>query len=205
MIKNVVFDIGNVFVRWSPETVVERVFGAAVNSAENAARARSIFGSSAWIDVNCGLLTMKSAIAELSRQNNLTAADADALMFHITDHLDALPGTEALAHRLKSAGYRIFALTDNVHEIVAYLKARHSFWPLFEGVANSAEIGVMKPDPGIYQRLLDDYGLYAADCIFMDDILRNVEGAKSIGMSAFVFENARQAEGALRASGLDLA
>jgi putative hydrolase of the HAD superfamily len=203
VIRNVVFDIGNVFVRWSPATIVERVFGDAPSSPENSRRARALFASETWLDLNRGRMTLADAIADVAGRNRLSAAQADALAFHVMDHLDPVPGTEALARRVKSAGYRTFALTDNVHEIVAHLRERHSFWPLFEGVANSAEIGVLKPDPAIYRHLLDTHGLVARECVFMDDIPRNVEGAQSAGMSAFVFETAAQAETALRAHGLE--
>jgi HAD superfamily hydrolase (TIGR01509 family) len=46
---------------------------------------------------------------------------------------------------------------------------------------------VLKPDPVIYRLLLDRHGLAAGDCLFIDDSLKNVEGAKTVGMHAHHF------------------
>lgn len=201
MIRNVIFDVGNVFVRWSPAIVVERAFGAPAGSKENAALIGRIFGE-AWLDLNRGLMAMAEAMEKIAAAGRFSADEIGRVNHHITDHLIAIDGTEALARRIKAAGYRTFALTDNVHEIVAHLKGRHAFWPLFEDVANSAEIGVLKPDPSIYRYLIDRHRLAPSECIFMDDVARNVEGARAAGMAAFVFHDAAQAETALRAAGL---
>ena len=99
--------------------------------------------------------------------------------------------------------YRLFALTDNVHEIVAHLQDTHQFWPLFEGATVSAEVGLLKPDPLIYRHLLDTHGLEADETVFLDDIPRNVAGAKDAGIHAFLFTTAEQAEADLASLGVE--
>jgi putative hydrolase of the HAD superfamily len=117
-----------------------------------------------------GHLTQAEAALAYQAEFGLSKQQAEELFFHVTDHQEPIQGTEALARRLKRSGYRVFALTDNVHEIVAYLKARHQFWPLFDDAVVSAEIGLMKPDPAIFRHAIERFGLVAAETVFLDDI-----------------------------------
>jgi putative hydrolase of the HAD superfamily len=202
MIRNVVFDVGNVFVRWSPAEVVERCFKLIRGEPENARRAGELFTSEVWLGLNRGELTWAEAQAAYCDRHGLTEAESRELLFHAMDHLDPVEGTEALARRLKAAGYRLFAITDTVHEIVSHLQARYRFWELFEGAAVSAELGVLKPDPRIYAHLLDRFGLAPHESVFLDDVPANVEGARKAGMQGFVFATAAACERDLRGLGL---
>jgi len=202
MINNVVFDIGNVFVRWSPDEVIRRCFAAMPDNADNRARAAKVFRSNLWIRLNLGEMTQGEAELAFQREFALTAVETKDLFFHVMDHQGQIAGTEEIARRLKHAGKRVFALTDNVHEIVAYLKQRHGFWDVFEGVVVSAEIGQLKPQPGIFRHLLDTHGLDPAETVFFDDVVRNVEGARAVGITAFVFTTSEQCERDLRELGL---
>jgi len=202
MIKNVIFDVGNVFVRWSPPDVVERCFGIPKNSDENLQRAEALLRGPLWRRLNMGKLTQAEAALAYQAEFGLSKQQAEELFFHVTDHQEPIQGTEALARRLKRSGYRVFALTDNVHEIVAYLKARHQFWPLFDDAVVSAEIGLMKPDPAIFRHAIERFGLVAAETVFLDDIDANVDGAQSVGMASLLFTTAERGEVDLRELGL---
>jgi putative hydrolase of the HAD superfamily len=202
MIKNIIFDVGNVFVRWSPPDIIERCFGHDRDSDENLARAEALFRGPLWRRLNMGEVTQAEAALAYQAEFGLSAQQTDAIFFHVTDHQEPIEGTEALARRLKDCGYQVFALTDNVHEVVAYLKSRHQFWPLFEGAVVSAEIGLMKPDPAIFRHAIEKFGLVAAETVFLDDIEANVAGARSVGMEARLFTTASRCEDDLRTLGL---
>jgi putative hydrolase of the HAD superfamily len=98
----------------------------------------------------------------------------------------------------------VYALTDNVVEIVEYLKATYEFWPLFDGATVSAELGMLKPQPEIYHALLSQHGLEASDTVFIDDMPCNVEGAKAAGITGIQFNDVFQCERELLALGIDL-
>src|SRR5262249_40074359 len=132
----------------------------------------------------------------------LSEEETKALFFHVMDHQDLIEGTEKIAHRLGKAGYRIFALTDNVHEIVAHLKARHRFWNVFEGAVVSAEVGMLKPAPAIFQHAIDRFCLRSEETAFFDDVEVNVDGARSIGLEARLFTTPGRCEADLQALGL---
>jgi putative hydrolase of the HAD superfamily len=202
VIRNVVFDVGNVFVRWSPPTVIERCFDLRPDSDENKQRANTLLRGPLWKSLNLGKLTLEEIGLAYQSQFGLTPQETKALFFHMIDHQELLVGTVELAQRIKRAGYRMFALTDNVHEIVAYLKSRHQFWGLFEGAVVSAEVGLLKPDPAIFRHLIESFSLDPTETVFLDDVQANVDGATSIGMEARVFTTASRCEDDLRNMGL---
>jgi putative hydrolase of the HAD superfamily len=198
-IRNIVFDIGNVVVRWNPALISERTFGAERGTADYAAR---LFGAPIWKAINLGQLSEMEAKLAYGRDHGLTVEEADALFFHVKDSQELVPGTTDLMVQLADRGYRLFALTDNVHEIVAHLKGRYDFWDYFEGAAVSAELGVLKPSAAIYQYLLDTYGLVAEETLFLDDVPANAQGARDIGMHALVFTATDQAISDMRELGI---
>ena len=202
MIRNVIFDVGNVFVRWSPSEVTRRCFNLAPESDENRQRAEAVFRSPIWIRLNLGEITQVEAEAAYQAQLGLTKDETANLFFHVLDHQDLIDGTETIARRLKQAGYRLFGLTDNVHEIVAHLKARYQFWNLLEGVVVSAEVGLMKPHQDIFRHAMKMFGLIPSESVFLDDVQANVNGARSIGMEACLFTSPSRCEQDLRALGL---
>ncbi|MEJ6474164.1 HAD family phosphatase [Pseudoalteromonas piscicida] len=198
-IKHVIFDIGNVFVRWSPEEIVRLTFG---NNCDVERLAKQLFHSDIWFAINRGELTEAETKQAFIQTCQLTTEQADELFFYVKESLIPLYGTLVLMQRLKAAGYSAYALTDNVHEIVSHLKARHTFWQHFDGEIISAELGYMKPGKAIFTHLLERYQLAANECVFLDDVLANIEGAKQVGLHGIQFFNAEQAERELRGLGL---
>jgi len=190
MIKNIVFDIGNVVVRWDPNLIAERTFGSADTAL---AQRDAIFGHPLWLSLNRGELTEEEVKRAFARELDVDHETLDRLFFHIKDSQDLRDDTLALMHALKRQDFRLFALTDNVHEIVHYLQERYTFWDLFEHATVSAEIGALKPSPEIFNHLLTTNQLIPEQTVFFDDVPRNVDGAKAVGIKAFVFTDARRA------------
>jgi putative hydrolase of the HAD superfamily len=202
-IRNIVFDIGNVLVRWDSLGIVEAAFG--ISGEESRTRRHALFvESDIWRALNRGEHTEAGAKAAYVEAGLLSEAEAEAMFAALYDSLHLLEDTPPLMERLAAAGYRLFALTDNVHEIVAHLSSTHAWWAHFEHVTNSAEIGVLKPDPRIYAHLLDTNGLNPEETVFFDDMPGNVAGAHAAGIHAFVFTDAAQAERDLATIGVVL-
>lgn len=202
-IRNVVFDIGNVLIRWDSRGIVEAAFGLNGDAAQE--RWQALFvDADIWRALNRGEHTEAEAKAAFVTAGHCSEEEAEALWTALYDSLQLIEETPPLMRRLKEAGYRLFALTDNVREIVAHLSDTHDWWALFEGVSNSAEIGVLKPDPKMYAHLLETNGLEAQETVFLDDMPGNVAGAQAAGMHAFVFTDAAQAERDLRSLGVAL-
>lgn len=200
MIKNVVFDVGNVLVRWAPLEIARLTFGD-VEDLEQ--RARAVFQSETWLELNKGHLSEQQAKQRYQDTIGLSELECERLFYYVKQTQLLIYGSVELLKRIKQAGYHVYALTDNVHEIVAYLKKTYDFWPLFEGATVSAELGILKPQPEIYQSLLSTNKLKAEETVFLDDMPYNVEGAQKEGMEAIQFKDAHQCEQELKAMGLE--
>jgi putative hydrolase of the HAD superfamily len=200
-IRNVVFDIGNVLVRWDSRGIVEAAFGLTGDAAHT--RWQALFvEADIWRALNRGEHTEAGAKRAFVEAGHCTEDEAEALWAALYASLHIIEDTPPLMARLKAAGYRLFALTDNVREIVAHLSDQHAWWALLEGVTNSAELGCLKPDPRMYRHVLETNGLAAEETVFLDDMPGNVEGARQAGMHALVFTDAAQAERDLRSLGV---
>lgn len=198
-IRNVVFDIGNVLVRWSPNLIMKRALGDGLGTPDFA---QEFFGNEIWYRLNRGDLSEQEAKTLYAAHFALNAADIDGIFFHVKD-TQALNGkTISLIQSLISANYRIYALSDNVREIVTYLRSRYDFWQYFLGVVISAEIGLLKPSREIFEHLLETYDLIPDQTVFLDDMADNVAGARSIGMHATQFIDADSAEADLKRLGM---
>ena len=87
---------------------------------------------------------------------------------------------QELVQKLKAHGYCVYYLS-NIPEDVLDLLMHRDFEGLFDGGVASCEVKINKPDPRIYQALLDQYGLKASECVFIDDNLANVQAAFTLG------------------------
>ena len=190
-IKNVIFDIGNVFVRWSPTVICRLTFG---DNGDLSTTANSVFNTDIWFDLNKGLFTEAEAKQHFIKKLCFAEKEIEALFFYVKESLIPIYGTQSLFKRLKSSGYNTFALTDNVAEIIEHLQSRYTFWPDFDGVVASCELGVLKPNPEIYQHLFYKFNLEPSECVFLDDMQHNIQGAKAVGMQGIQFLNADQCE-----------
>ncbi|WP_260258652.1 HAD family hydrolase [Vibrio intestinalis] len=199
-IKNVIFDIGNVVVRWSPLEIIRLTFGDNIDAQS---KAREVFQHSIWMDLNKGRLTEQQAKQAYQEQLHFSELEAEKLFYNVRQTLTPLYGSQQLIERLKHAGYGVYSLTDNVTELVDYLKQQYDFWPLFDGATISADVDMLKPQAEIYLHLLQSNRLVAEECIFLDDMPHNVEGAKAVGIDAIQFAHAHQAEQELKARGLE--
>ena len=199
MIKNIVFDVGNVLVKWDPLAILNTTFPGQTN---HDFLRQEIFKHQTWLDLNLGHITDEQAVDLYCTRLEISVPDMQRLLQNTKHSLTPIPGMIELLKSLHAANYPIYALTDNVHSIVEYLKQQYDFWPLFRGVVVSAEVKYLKPAPQIYQHLLSTYQLAPNETVFIDDLPRNIEGAVAQGMAGIQFEDVGQCEAALKGMGI---
>ncbi len=180
-IKNIVFDMGNVLMRFDGPYFAAQFTD---NEADAAALNRALFGSPTWSLLDSGTVSydtmLRVARAHLDERlwPNLEACFAGWAAYS-----SPIEETNALAAELKAEGYGVYLLSNagtRIHEQLDHMPA----WDLMDGAVVSAEERMMKPDPGIYALLCERYGLDPAECLFVDDNADNCEGARVAGMQA---------------------
>ena len=199
-IKGVVFDVGNVLYGWDPDSFLVRQI------ADDEARLRFIEDIDlwGWHDSLDGGRPFDEAAAALSEKfpdyAHLIAAWGDRFGETISD---PVPGVHAIVEALDAKGVPLFAITNFSADFWPPFRAREdAFFRRFRDIVVSGEEKLLKPDPAIYYRALDRFGLKAAEALFIDDRLINVEGAEAVGMQAHLFTGAEDLRRRLEAEGL---
>ncbi len=195
---NVVFDLGNVLVRWDPVAIVRSVIDGpgAVRLAEH------LFTHHDWIEVDRGTLTLEQAAERAIERTEVDDAIIHAAYAAVAPSLQTLPESVALLESLHQQGHTLYALSNMGQVSADYLERQAGFWRYFKAVAISSRLGLVKPEPEIFHAMLTQFGLAASDCLFIDDSKENVQAALALGLDAFVFQDAEQCRGELQARGL---
>ena len=199
-IRNVVFDMGNVLMRFDGP-----YFSAQFTDCESDAAAlnRALFGSTTWALLDSGTISydtmLRVARTHLDRR---LWPNLDACFTGWAAYSAPIEETNALAAQLKREGYGIYLLSNagtRIHDQLNHMPA----WELMDGAVVSGQERLMKPDPAIYQLLCERYGLDAAECLFVDDNADNCDGARLAGMQAVRYTgNASVIRAALEAADL---
>lgn len=196
--SNIIFDIGNVIVRWKPFEVIKQVF------PKTDPKEFFKLMYPVWKDLNLGKLSIKEALSLYTGELQISEELIAKLLEQLQQHQTVIPGTIELLKDLKNQGYQLYSITDNIKEFVEYHRKNSNFFHYFKDVIISAEVGILKPDPKIFQHLLDKHQLNPAECIFIDDLDKNIEGAKSVGIEGIIFTDPKSCREELLAKGIKL-
>jgi len=199
-IKNIIFDVGNVLVKWSPDEIITATF------PEYDPKEFYMMIRPYWIDINLGKITEAELVQELNKHFDIPLERLEKLLEIVKVSQIPIPGSLELLERVyNNSDYHLYSITDNTNEILDYHRMNSGFLEKFEAVVSSSDIGTLKPDPKIYNYLLETYNLIPQESVFIDDLERNVQGAQNVGMYGIQFFNAEQCEQALNALGVNVA
>ena len=184
MIKNIVFDMGGVLIRFDRDFFMER-FG--VRGEDKKLLMREVFLAPEWVMMDRGVLTDRQAGEIMCRRIPERLHDAVWKLVTFWDRpILEINGMYDLIEELKGMGYGVYLLSN------ASLR-QHDYWPripaskFFDGTLVSADVKLVKPMPEIYRTLLDTFSLQADECFFIDDSTANVEAAMYVGLNGAVF------------------
>ena len=105
-----------------------------------------------------------------------------------------------LMRELGGRGLRMALLTNNVREWEPLWRSMVPIDEIFELVVDSAFVGCRKPEPRIYEIMLERLGARPSGCLFVDDVEVNCEAARDLGMAAVHFRDNEQAIAEIRAA-----
>ena len=186
MIRNMVFDIGNVLMDFRWKEYMRSLFGE--NEALIQTINQGIWHNGCWAAMDKGEMdgaaTLRSAVAfspQYEKEIKLTL-DKVALAFHKFGY--AVPWVQ----ELKRMGLNVYYLSNYSTFSIAANPDVLDFIPCMDGGVFSFEVKAVKPEPEIYRCLCDKYGLKPEECLFTDDVPANVKGAQACGFQGIVFE-----------------
>lgn len=177
----VVFDVGNVLLRWDPRNLYRRIFH---DEAEMEWFLSNVCTHDWNVEQDRGR-DWDEAVALLVRDHPRHEPAIRAFHERWDETVSGVfEENVRLLGRLRAAGTPNYCITNFSGPKFVHAKQRFPFLAEFDGVIVSGDERVLKPDPAIYRLLLSRYGLEAQDCVFIDDSKANVEGARSVGMHA---------------------
>jgi 2-haloacid dehalogenase len=201
-VRTIIFDFGNVVIGWDPrrvyrpllghdEAAIDQFFDEVAFSAWNLEQDRG----RKWVE----------AVSELSarfpHRHDLIRAYDEQWEKSITGPIE---GTVRILYRLHGAGYKLVGLTNWSAEKFHPTRLKHEFFEVFDDIVVSGDVGLVKPDPAIFELTLQRVGRRAEECLFIDDSATNVDAAAAIGFHTIRFESPEQLERELRAHGIQL-
>lgn len=200
MIRNILFDMGQVLIRFDRDYFMTRL---GVSAEDKPLLMREVFLSVEWVQMDRGILREEEAFLSISQRLPQRLHDAAQKLISMWDRpILEVEGMYDLVKELKELGYGIYLLSN------ASIR-QHEYWPripasrFFDGKLISADHHVIKPQPEIYRLCLEKFGLQAEECFFIDDAPANIEGALYCGIPGAVFHgDAGLLRSQLRAAGI---
>lgn len=193
-IKNIIFDFGDVLLDWNPKYLYEQHFA---DKSEMDYFLENVCNHD-WNREQDRGRPFAEAVKILQEQFP-AYAEQIALYDNCWDTMlrAEIPGTVEILREL-SKTHRIFGLTNWSAEKIKIAYDQYDFSKYFEGIVVSGEEKLIKPDPKIYELLLERFGIKAEDSLFIDDNPANIAAAKALGIHAIHFVNAPSLKEALK-------
>jgi putative hydrolase of the HAD superfamily len=185
MIKAVFFDLGGVIVRTEFQAPREHL--AERLGMEYEDLVKLVFDSPSSLKASHSEISDKEHWAEVTKRLRRPAAETETIReeFFAGDVVD-----REILEFLRSLrpDYFVGLISNAWPDLRDYI-ARQKFDDAFDQMVISGEVGVMKPEPRIYQIAMEQAGVDPDEAVFVDDFFENVEGCRAVGMHGIHFRD----------------
>ena len=189
MIKNYIFDFGNVLCEFSPEKLTAKYID---NPDDVKTVSEVVFDRLYWDKLDNGTIDDEEVKAKIQERLPENLADCACKAYdNWVVNLPAIEGMEDVVKRVHSRGGKLYLLSSisrgfaESYNKVPWIK---DLFSLFDGIVLSGTIGMVKPHREIFEYLLNTYSLKAEECIFIDDSQKNIAGAEKVGIRGYLFD-----------------
>jgi 2-haloacid dehalogenase len=185
-ITTLIFDFGGVLIEWDPRNLYRRYFDAP-QAMEQFLAEVDFMGWNAHQDKGRSFV---EGVAELTARFPQYAPLIHAYHEHWEESIgEPITATINIVKRLKQAGWPVYGLSNWSTETFPIVRQKHDFFDLLDGYLISGEVKLVKPDPAIFQVMLDKIGRTAQECLFIDDSLPNIETARRLGFACIHYQS----------------
>lgn len=196
MVKNIVFDIGDVLLEFKPKKHLAERYA---DPARRRRLEQIIFQSDLWIELDRGTITEDEALAAMCKRHPGLKREIELVFSDKESMLLPIEGSVSILEELRTAGFKLYVLSNFHLSAFNTVYQRYAFFQFFDGLVISAKIKFIKPEPEIYQYLLEKYNLRARDSLFIDDREANLEPAHKMGFKTILFAGPLELREALAA------
>lgn len=179
LIKNIIFDFGGVVMDWDPRYFFKTYF----NDDEKMEYFLENIAHNDWNAEQDRGRSLQEGTEIQVKNHPEWEKEIRAYYDHWTVMLKSdIPENVAVLRKLAKTNYHLFGLTNWSHETFPYALENYDFFELFDGkIVVSGTEKLIKPDPKIWQVLLERYQLNSEESVFIDDNAKNIEVAKELG------------------------
>jgi len=184
----VVFDLGGVLVDWNPRYLYRKLFNGNEAAMEHFL---ANVCTQAWnLQQDAGRPFIE-ACGSLKALHPEKSELIDAWFDRFDEMLAGpIPGSVSILAELRSADVPLYALSNWSAETYPWAVKRFEWLQWFRGIMLSGEVKLVKPNPIIFQRLLERFAIDAKSAVYIDDVESNVEAARALGMYGIRFTDA---------------
>ena len=186
MIKNVVLDIGNVLVSFYPDIYISQFI---TKKGEIDYYEQICFKSAEWKCGDLGTKTREEIIDAICEKYPDDAEKVREIMANCDDMLRVSKKNTDLIKRLKAAGIGVYYLSNTNEHAFEFMTSTYEVFSYMDGGIASYRDGVIKPNADIFELFLSRYDKKAEECVFVDDMPINVEGARKVGLNGIILKN----------------
>jgi 2-haloacid dehalogenase len=199
-IKAIIFDFGGVLLEWDPRNLYQHYFPNQPGAMEDFLTEIDFFAWNAHQDKG---RTFAEGNAELIAQFPQHAKLIEAYFENWEDSITgANEGTVDILHTFKEKGYPVYGLSNWSAETYPRAQHMYPFFDWFDDIILSGEVKLNKPDPAIFNLLLNKIGYTAPECLLIDDSQPNIATAIELGFATVHFTSAEQLQTELQGMNL---
>ena len=189
MIKNYIFDFGNVLAEFYPDRLT-----APFVSDEKTKEFLSeiVFDRVYWDKLDDGSITDDQVKSEICSRVPADLQDVACKVYdNWINNLTPVKNMEQLIFDIQKTDKKLYLLSNisigfaKNYRKVSWIK---NLFDCFDGLVFSGNIGMVKPNSDIFEYLIKTFNLKADECLFIDDSLKNIEGAKLVGIEGYLFD-----------------
>ena len=186
MIKNVVFDFGQVIIHFVPEMMVSPYI---TDEADKALMCEVLFDRLYWDKLDKGTITNEEVLELVHTRLPERLWDvADKIYYNWIYNVPEIDGMRELIVKLREKyNVRIFLLS-NISKYFYEHREEFSIFKYFDKCIYSATIGIVKPSFEIFDYLCKTCDIVPSEAIFIDDNVNNIEAAKKFGLNGYIFD-----------------
>jgi 2-haloacid dehalogenase len=199
-IETIIFDLGGVLIDWNPRYLYRKI----LKDEDQVSWFLENICTSEWNDQQDAGRSFEEATKDLIAKHPEWEEAITAWYGRWQETITgSIPGTVELLKKIKqSNGYRLYALTNWSAETFPWALDNFEFLHWFEGILVSGQEKTRKPFPEFYQLLFDRYSIDPSRALFIDDNIKNIEGARALGLPSIHFQNPEQLKSALTQLGV---